>query len=234
MQPTSPSGTRHNAFVQGFKSRSTLNNHDLDILASLCGHPTHVARGTALLPDVGQKVVLVLDGYCSSYKTLASGRQVIFDFKVPGDLACLRNIMLGKSCQNLMASTDAVICSVPRKMVEAAIDGSPALKAAFLDRLDDEFTNLNDRFSGLARSSALERTASLLLNIWERLKAVGQAANMSFPFHVTQDDMADALGLTPVHVNRTLRQLRTMNVATVSLGFAMIHDLNALRVLAQL
>jgi CRP-like cAMP-binding protein len=234
MQPNSLSGARQNAFVQGFKSRSGLNDHDLEILASLCRDPTHVARGTVLLPDIRQRAILVLDGYCGSYKTLLSGRQVIFDFKVSGDVACLRNVMLGKSCQNLMASTDAVVCLVPRKVIEAAIDGSQALKTAFLDRLDDEFAHLSDRFTRLARGNALESTASLLLNIWERLKTVGQATNMSFPFHITQDDMADALGLTPVHVNRTLRQLRMMNVVTVSVGFAMIHDLETLRGLAQL
>lgn len=234
MQSNSPLGTRQNAFVQGFKSRWGLDDRDIGTLASLCRQPTHVSRGTMLLPDVREKAILVLNGYCSSYKTLASGRQVIFDFKLPGDVACLRNVLLGKSCQNLMASTDAVICLVPRNLINEAVEGSPALRTAFLDRLDDEFTHLTDRFSRLARSNALERTASLILNVWERLKRVGQTSNLAFPFPITQDDLADALGLTPVHVNRTLRQLRTMNVVTVSVGLAVIHDLETLQVLARI
>jgi CRP-like cAMP-binding protein len=190
-----------------------------------------VPRGTELLPDA-RLTVIVLEGFCRSYRIFADGRQVIFDFRIPGDVACLRNLIIGRSHQELSAATDAVVCLVPTAALRQLLDNSPPIMEAFMDRLDAEDANMADRFAHMARSSALGRTASLLLNLLQRMEPVDLVKNLTFPLAITQDDMADALGLTPVHVNRTLRQLRDGGVAHIVNGYMSILDLPALQALA--
>jgi len=228
-----PSPERHwkdNAFLRTFNHKHNFNSKDLEGLSSLCRSPRHVERGKELLPDP-DRTVIILEGFCRSYRSFSDGRQVIFDFRIPGDLACLRNVVIGRTRQQLAAATDAVVCFVPTQAIRKLIDSSPFLREAFVDRLDAEDANLADHFAHLARSSAVGRMAALLLNLLERMDSVGFVRNLAFPLPITQDDMADALGLTPVHVNRTLRQLRETRIANVARGRISILDLPALRAL---
>jgi len=220
-----------NAFLRGFMSKGRLGEDELKRLSDLCTSPRRIPRGKELLPDPSLTVI-ILEGFCRSYRIFADGRQVIFDFRIPGDVACLHNLIIGRTRQELAAASDAVVCLVPTIAIRRLIESSPPIRDAFVDRLDAEEANLAERFAHLARSSALGRTASLLLNLLRRMEPAGFVRNLTFPLTITQDDLADALGLTPVHVNRTLRQLRDGRIAHIVNGYISILDLAALQALA--
>ena len=84
----------------------------------------------------------------------------------------------------------------------------------------------------IGRRSALERTAHFFMELAERLSLVGLATETEFKCPLSQFVLADALGLTSIHVNRTLRQLRERNLLTIRRGTVTIHDLAGLRKLA--
>ena len=84
----------------------------------------------------------------------------------------------------------------------------------------------------IGRRSALERTAHLFMEMAERLSLVGLATEAEFDCPLTQYVLADALGLSPIHINRVLRQLREQKLLTLRKGNVKLHDLNGLRKLA--
>jgi CRP-like cAMP-binding protein len=85
---------------------------------------------------------------------------------------------------------------------------------------------------GIGRRSALERTAHFFMELAERLSLIGEATETEFKCPLSQFVLADALGLTAIHINRVLRQLRERRLLTVRKGTVIIHDLGALRKLA--
>ena len=84
----------------------------------------------------------------------------------------------------------------------------------------------------IGRRSALERTAHFFMELTERLSLIGLATEAEYKCPLSQFVLADALGLTAVHVNRVLRQLRELDLLTLRKGSVRIHDLNRLRKLA--
>ena len=84
----------------------------------------------------------------------------------------------------------------------------------------------------IGRRSALERTAHFFMELTERLSLIGLATEAEYKCPLSQFVLADALGLTAVHVNRVLRQLRELDLLTLRKGSVRVHDLNRLRKLA--
>jgi CRP-like cAMP-binding protein len=175
---------------------------------------------------------VLLSGWACRQHYLSDGRRQIFAFIVPGD-----TIGIGAAARRT-ARTDIValtpISVLDGRDVEQAVTlpQHPALRDAIENaaRLDDIF--LFNQITRIGRQTAYERMAHLLLELQFRLKTVGLADETSMPLPLTQDVLADALGLSTVHVNRTLKQFRREELLEIKSGKVRFFDVEALRLVS--
>ena len=171
---------------------------------------------------------LVLDGWACRHKSLEDGRRQILAFFLPGDLCDLNVFILRQMDHSLAALTEVTVAEITREALEEVTFAHPrvgqalwwdALVAAAIQR---EWTLC------LGQRDAQERLAHLLCELYVRVRAVGRADPGGCGFPVTQIALADAAGLSHVHVSRTLTALREAGLVSLKRGRLSIPDLDAL------
>jgi CRP-like cAMP-binding protein len=146
--------------------------------------------------------LLLLSGWAARVRILEDGRRQILGFVLPGDLVCRRDQDVPAAPSSVVAITDVLVCAAP----DAA--EFPSLARAYALSRREEKLQLMAQITRLGRMNAHERIVDLLLELCERLEVAGLSAGGRFMMPLTQEGIADALGLTSVHVNRTLQTLR--------------------------
>jgi len=163
-------------------------------------------------------VRLIRSGIACRYTLLGEGVRQITAFLVPGDCCDLRALILGDMDHAVAALGPCEVAVVPHQRLFAAIEKHPRLALAFWgDTLVDAAIH-RDWVANVGRRSAYARIAHLLCEIWFRLKSVGLSHDHAFDLPLTQTDLGDATGLSVVHVNRTIRELREDGLIHVSKG----------------
>ena len=174
---------------------------------------------------VGARPRFLIQGWASRLRMLPDGRRQIFHLVLPGDLigSCLRPHQPAAAATVALTRVETASAAGLAAILGAAPTqpgSSLAAACAALERHGEAL--LLDQITRLGRQTAYERTAHLLLEIWERLAVVGLAEDNTFPWPLRQDTLADLLGLSVVHVNRTLQQLRRDGVIELRGGVAVL------------
>ncbi len=161
---------------------------------------------------------ILLEGWVIKYDLLSDGTRQIFQVCVPGDMVGASNLY--RSTRNDFART---ITPVKRLAIDRAkflelARSSIKLGAELVRTLIKATARLENTVTDLGRRSAMERISRLLLYLAARTGYTDKEALGQMPFPLTQNQIADATGLTPVHVNRTLRQLRKSEIVYVNHG----------------
>ena len=151
--------------------------------------------------EIGE-TLLILNGWAARVRLLEDGRRQIMNFLLPGDLIgfCDHDHALASSTVSAVTEVDTGVAPSPRL--------SPSLAQVYARSRAREEAYLLAQITRLGRLNAQERIADLLLELLERLELAGLAVHGNFTMPLTQEVIADALGLTSVHVNRTLQALR--------------------------
>jgi CRP-like cAMP-binding protein len=152
---------------------------------------------------------------------------------VPGDCLGLRSVLLRTSDHSFATITDALVSIVPSQRITSLFHDRPRLGAAILWAASRDEAMTVEHLVNIGRRSAIEGMAHLILELYERLQLVGLATPTGFDCPLNQHAFADALGLSAIHVNRTLRQLRERGLITLSGHRLVIHDPEKLRELAE-
>jgi len=155
---------------------------------------------------------LVLDGFVCRYKLLEDGRRQIFSFHTPGDIPDLQSLHLERMDHSLGTLTPSRVGFIAHNVVRELVRRFPGLGDLFWRDTLIDAAIFREWMVGLGRRNAHQRIAHLLCEMARRYQAVGLGADHAYPLPVTQAELADALGLTLVHVNRVLRDLRLMNL----------------------
>lgn len=152
---------------------------------------------------------LMLSGWACRYKQLEDGRRQIVAFFLPGDLCDLHIHLLREMDHSLGTLTPATLAEVPHAAMEEIMRRHPRIARALQWEMLVSIAVQREWTVNLGQRSALERVAHLLCELFLRLRAVGltEAGRCELP--LTQGDLADATGLSAVHVNRTLQELRS-------------------------
>jgi CRP-like cAMP-binding protein len=162
--------------------------------------------------------LLIARGWAARVRVFPDGRRQILSFLLPGDL--VGNCQHSNPCalSTVIALTDVSVCLAPRASV------SPTLAEAYAisDALEEAY--LLAHIARLGRLTAHERICDLLLELLERLKLADLADNCSFELPLTQEKLADVLGLTAVHTNRMLQLSRRENELTLKGGHLVLAD----------
>jgi CRP-like cAMP-binding protein len=216
------------------ESLAPLSPAALRLLLCLDGLQTHEA-GCELVSErePHYRARFLISGWAARVRWLADGRRQILGFLLPGDGIglCLRPHPLA------LATTVALtpLMTMDAEPVMRAVAGpSPVedLAAAIQIASSMDEAALLNQVVRLGRQTAYERMCHLLLELYGRLSDVGLAEEQTFPLPLTQELMADALGLSIVHVNRILQQLRREGLLDLRLGRASLLDIEQLRDIA--
>jgi len=211
-----------------------LSPDELKRLAEMQVNPLKVRRGKQLTLEgqTGHKAFVLQDGWACSYKLLPNGGRQIISFPIAGDIVGLRSVLLRTADHSFSALTDAVVSPVEGTHVLRCVIDFPRLGAALLWAASRDEAMVVEHLVNIGRRTAIERTAHFFMELAERLTLIGQATETEFKCPLSQFVIADALGLTAIHVNRVLRELRELDLLTVRKGSVRIHDLARLRKLA--
>jgi CRP-like cAMP-binding protein len=175
---------------------------------------------------------VILSGLACRYKILPNGGRQIMAFLIPGDL-CDAEIFILKEmdhCVGAMTPTTSALVS-GEKMKEMLRSAGSLAEALWWGTLTD-LGVLRERIVDHGRRDAHERVAHLLYELLVRYRMVGEASDDAFEFAITQTDLADATGITPVHVNRILQRLREDRLITLTGKVLTILDAPRLKQLA--
>ena len=176
----------------------------------------------------------VLSGMAVRSIHLPEGQRQVISFTFPGDLIGLQSGLMGEARHSVTAVTDMVLCHFPRNRVWELFQNQPerAYDLTWIAAVEEHF--LGETVATLGQRDATERVAWALVRIWRRLVALGMETGGSVPFPFRQHDLADALGLSVVHTNRVLGQLRRAGLAVISSRRLNMQDHRRLSALAQL
>jgi CRP-like cAMP-binding protein len=173
-------------------------------------------------------VQLVVSGWACRYKQLEDGRRQVVSVFLPGDICDLNVFILREMDHSIGSITDVTIADLSREFFEEISTGYPRIVTALwweslVDAAIQREWTLN-----LGQRTALERMAHLLCELFFRLRLAGLTSGDSCDFPLTQADLADASGLSKVHVNRTLQELRSANLIVLKGRTLVVPDLRRL------
>lgn len=183
--------------------------------------------------DKPRHVNLVLEGWACRYKVLEDGRRQITAFLVPGDMCDLRVFILKEMDHSIGAVTPLKVAEIPSDTILELTDNHPRIGRAFWWNSLVEEAVAREWTVNLGQRNASERLAHLLCELYLRLRGVGLAAlgaeGPSFQVPATQEQVGDAVGLSSIHVNRTLQNLREAGLVVWKGKTVTIPDLEALK-----
>lgn len=182
--------------------------------------------------DRPDKVRMILSGWLTRYKTLEDGRRQIVNFLLPGDTCDAQIYLLRQMDHSIGALTPVVYAEIEAARFEELLAADRSLAEAFQLETLVAMAIQREWTISLGRRVAHERVAHLLCEVFERLRTVGLLDGLSCAFPITQMDLADATGLSVVHVNRTIQELRASNLIVLRERTLTINDLAALKSLA--
>src|ERR1700692_1910757 len=158
------------------------------------------------------EIYTLYSGWAFRFKTLPDGRRQILNFLLPGDLVGLQAAMFDAAQHGIEALTEVQLCLLPRREVWALFGEMPGLAFDVTWLGAREESLVDENLTSAGRRTATERTAALIVMLYKRAKALGLVVEDTFLFPLTQQHIADALGLSLVHTNKTLARLRKMGM----------------------
>ena len=207
-------------FAQKLGSFVSLSDPELVVLENLHRRRKCYAAGHDLVqqgqPD--QSAFILAEGWVCSYRLLAGGGRQIVDFQIPGDFLGLRSVLCRTAGQSVEPLTKVQASPVKAHDLMEIFSSTPRLGTAILWAASRDDAMVVEHLVGIGRRNALERTAHLLLELGARLRLVGLASKTGYDCPLSQYVLADALGLSAVHVNRVLRELREEQLCTFRNG----------------
>jgi CRP-like cAMP-binding protein len=193
-----------------------------------------IARSTDVVHEgqTGHEAYILQRGWAYSYKLLPDGGRQVINFSVPGDFMGLRSVLLRTSDHSFASIDDAVVSRFSVKRMISVFSQYPRLGAGILWAVSRDEAILVEHLVGVGRRSAIERVAHFFLELGDRLQLVGMASETQFECPLNQYLLADTLGLTAIHINRVLRQLRERGLITLKQHHVEITDVRGLKRLA--
>jgi CRP-like cAMP-binding protein len=217
-----------------WERRVLLSNDDKRAVEALPWTYRAFARESYMLRE-GEAVVnctLLVSGFAYRQKLVNTGARQIICFHIPGEFVDLQNLMLQVADHNVQSLGRSQVATVSRTALSELMAARPAVRQAiWLDTLIDSSV-FREWVVNLGRRDARTRIAHLLCELADRLRSAGASDGSMYEFPITQEQIADATGLTSVHTNRTLQSLRKEGLISLSSSRLEIADWDGLVELA--
>ncbi len=211
---------------------------DLDIVARFKSGDRIHAADTHLyrIGDQPADLFNLLDGWIALYRILECGKRQILDILLPGAFFGYQPDLGEPMLHGAYCLSDVAVCVFPRKGFPDLVAESPALALALIDINGRAAVRAQDHLTNIGGRSGTARVANMLLDLFLRARknVAARQCDTTVELPLTQELIADSLGLTPVYVNRILRDLRERGLVVLRKGTLTILDLKALAHLAEL
>jgi CRP-like cAMP-binding protein len=176
-----------------------------------------------------KRVNLVIDGWAYRYKHLEDGRRQILAFLLPGDLCDLRMFVLKEMDHSIGALTPVKVAQIPADLIVEITKRHPRITQALWWNALVEEAIAREWIANLGQREAIERMAHLFCEFFVRLRGIGLTDGNSCAMPATQEQLADATGMSAVHVNRTLQEMRDTGLIVLKGKTLTIPNLAALQ-----
>ncbi len=219
-----------NALVRKLERFETFDNLERDAIDQLCAAAVLV-RGDDLIGvgGVPGTIPVLLSGFAYRFKLLSDGRRQIHGLFVAGDLCRhLYGYLLPQSECAIRTLTPCLVAAVPCTTLLAVMDAYPRIARALWTNMVVDDALVREWVVSLGRRTAYERMAHLFCEVFLRLQAVGQTDGLTCELPLTQMDLGDLMGLSTVHVNRVLQQLRRDGIIALKGSQLSIRDIAVL------
>jgi CRP-like cAMP-binding protein len=184
----------------------------------------------------GQRIeasTMLLDGIMCRYKDLSEGQRQITELHLSGDFVDLHSFTLKRLDHNIMTLSPCRIALVPHEKLERITERFPHLTRLYWFTTNMDAAIHREWELSLGRRTALSRIAALFCEMRLRFQVVGMTQGETYALPLTQTDLAECLGLTPIHVNRTLKELREQGLVLFKSGRVTIQNWDRLRDVAE-
>ena len=219
------------AHLQKLRARDDVSAEEERTIRGLVSDVIEVpADRTAIRHGVElQHSMLLLDGWMARAKDLPSGERQVAELHVAGDFADLHSFTLKTLDHDVITLTNCRVALVPHERLKVVTERFPHLSRLFWLMTNIDAAIQREWSLSLGRRTALSRMAHLFSELNVRLAIVGRARDDSYDFPLTQIELSECLGLTAVHVNRTLQELRRMGLIELENRRLTILDLDGLK-----
>lgn len=215
-------------------TRIALLTADKAVLEALGIHKRVFMKGCDIIHEDQrrQNAYILCAGWACSYRLMRNGTRQVISFHVPGDLIGIRRLLLLNADDNLCAVTRIEVGEINVEDLLEAFHGNGGLVRSVLWATLRDEAILVQHLVDVGRRRPIDRVAHFFLELGARLSRVGLGTKTTYQCPLTQSLIADALGLTAVHFNRVLRQLRELNAMTFHEGWVDLRDSRRLERLA--
>ncbi len=223
-----------NRFVQKLLGFGPLTIGEVDALEAVTARPRKIAAKHDLIRegDLPGPIFVMIEGWGFRYKILPNGLRQITAFLMPGDACDLHLGMLAEMDHSIQTLTPARVAMISRVDMEQLMDRHRGIaRAMYVAQLIDEAT-LRAWIVSMGRRTSIERVAHLMCELYARARVIGLAPTAEFVLPASQIVLADALGMTAVHINRILKELRLAGAMSIRRGSLHIIDAPKLAIIA--
>ena len=220
-----------NPFIQKLEHGCDLTDADREQIQQAVSRPSTVAACETLIREgaVPKNVHVILEGFACRYKELSDGRRQITAYLVPGDLCDLHVNILREMDHSIGTLTPCKVARVPPETIEALMAASPRINRALWWATLIDVSTCREWMTSMGQRTAERQLSHLLCELLARLQAVNLADDNSYDLPITQSEFGDTLGLSAVHINRSLQVLRKDGLITLRHGRLTIMDVEQLK-----
>ena len=200
---------------------TSVTPEQLACIESFRADITRVRAGQAVVPEhrASARLFTLYSGWAFRHKSLADGRRQILNFLLPGDLIGLQAEFIDEATHGVEALTDVQLCVFPQDRLWALFQQQPQLGYDLTWLCASEEQLVDENLVTVGRRSAAERIGMLLLRLYKRAAALGMVRQGRVPFPINQQHIADAVGLSLVHTNKTMRRLVKLGLFEIADGW---------------
>ncbi|PXA84883.1 Crp/Fnr family transcriptional regulator [Nostoc sp. 3335mG] len=215
-----------NRFIDKLKSYGVLDPADALALETATARSQIYGAKADLIREGDRPgpVFVILEGWACRYKVLPSGTRQVTAFLMPGDCCDLHVGLLAEMDHTIQTITQAKVATIGREEMDALMDAHPKVaRAMYIAQLIDEGI-MRAWITSMGRRTSVERAAHLICELYLRAANIGLVSNAELILPLSQLVLADALGMTPVHLNRVLKELKLQAAVSLQRGKLLITD----------
>ncbi|HEX2802857.1 MAG TPA: Crp/Fnr family transcriptional regulator [Sphingomicrobium sp.] len=223
------------AHLNKLKLRTAISHEEEQVVRGLVASTRRLAPNDVVVRagDILNSSMLLLDGWLVRSKDVANGDRQVLEIHLTGDFADLHGFTLKRLDHDLVAVSECVVATVPHERLMDLTEQHPRLARIYWLSTNVDAAITRETALSLGQRSAISRMAHLFCELHVRLGVVGKARENGFEFPLTQRELSQCLGLTVVHVNRTLQELRRRQIVETENRFIKILDKRALEAIGE-
>ena len=207
----------HMHLIRALQAIDKVGPEEMELIANLPLRIEHVRENRDIVKegDLTKHTCLLLEGFLCRYKMMSSGQRQILSFHIPGDIPDLQSLHLEQMDHSLSALTPSTVAMISHDALRAATEGSPRFTHLLWRTTLIDAARFRQWIAMVGHRTAPQRVAHLFCELFVRMRAIGLVEGDEYFVPITQGEFAEALGLSTVHINRTLRELRAAGLVEV-------------------